>query len=132
LRLYDSLLDTELDRAYDDFAINRARKFRPVALASTISRLSEIRLDMSETIDRLENYLKLIGDLYLAKVYGAASARLYLDRWKSAIRDKLALMESLYAKAWEHSQTTRMVVSEIAIVVLFVIDVVLIFLELLK
>jgi len=67
-------------------------------ISSVLDRLSRMKLDISEVIDRLENYLKLIGDLYLAKVYQAASSRFYLDRWKLAVREKHSVIESLYTK----------------------------------
>ncbi len=132
LRTYDTLLDNVIEKAYDDLAAQRERKLKLVKISSTLGRLSRIKLEISELIDRLENYLKLIGDLYLAKVYHASSSRFYLDRWKQAVRDKLNVIESLYAKEWERTQTKRMVVAEIAIVVLFIIDIILIMFEILK
>ncbi len=132
LRIYDSILDQAIEKAYDDLAAQRQRKLKIVRISSVLGGLSRMKLDISEVIDRLENYLKLIGDLYLAKVYSAASNRFYLDRWKLAVRDKLAVIESLYAKEWERSQTSRMVISEIAIVILFIIDIILILFEVVK
>jgi len=132
LRLYDGIVDQAIEKAYDDLAEQRKRKLKIVKISSVLGNLSRIKLDISEVIDRLENYLKLIGDLYLAKVYGAASSRFYLDRWKSAVRNKLNVIESLYSKEWERAQTSRMVVSEIAIVVLFIIDIILILFEVIK
>jgi len=132
LRLYDSVLDRSIESAYDDLAAIRQKRIKVVMISSVLDRLSRMKLDISEVIDRLENYLKLIGDLYLAKVYQAASSRFYLDRWKLAVREKLSVIESLYTKEWERLQTSRMVIAEIAIVVLFVIDIILIFFEIIK
>ncbi|MCM8817625.1 MAG: hypothetical protein NC913_09005 [Candidatus Omnitrophica bacterium] len=132
LRVYDSILDKAIENAYDDLAAQRKRKLKIVTISSVLSRLSRIKLDISDVIDRLENFLKLVGDLYLAKVYTAASNRFYLDRWKMAVRNKLNVIESLYAKEWERFQTSRMVVAEIAIVVLFIIDIILILFEVIK
>jgi len=132
LRLYDSILDSVIEQAYNDIGEHTSKKFKLFPFSSPIDKLSEIKLDISEIIDRIENYLKLIGDLYLAKVYAVAYSRFYLDKWKSAVRDKLNTIESLYSKAWEHSQTRKMVIAEIAIVILFILDVILIFYGLLK
>ncbi len=132
LRLYDSILDRSIENAYDDLAAIRQRRLKIVAISSVLGRLSRMKLDISEVIDRLENYLKLIGDLYLARIYQAASSRFYLDRWKLAVREKLSVMEFLYTKEWERLQTNRMVIAEIAIVVLFVIDIILILFEVIK
>lgn len=132
LRVYDAILDRVIEKAYDDIAEQASHKLKIVVLSSMLNRLSRIKLDISDVIDRLENFLKLIGDLYLAKIYNAASNRFYLDRWKLAVRNKLSVIESLYGKEWERFQTSRMVVAEIAIVVLFIIDIILIFFEIIK
>jgi hypothetical protein len=126
LRLYDSYLDVAIARAYSEVGETLFKKFLPISL--TLNKLSQIKLDISEMVDRLENYLKLIGDLYLAKIYGAASSRFYLDRWKSAVREKLNVIETLYSKTWERSQTSKMVIFEIAVIILFIIDVIILIL----
>ena len=123
LRLYDQLIDTIIDKAYDTLV---PVKFRIFPFSGTLKNLSQIKLDISEMIDRLENYLKLIGDLYLAKVYTTASNRFYLEHWKSAVRGKLAAIESIYSVSWERIQTNRMLILETAIVLLFLLDIVLI------
>jgi len=132
LRLYDAMLDGVIERAHDELASSRERRFNLFPFFATLERLLRIKLDVSDIIDRVENSLKLIGDLYLAKVYRTASARFYLDTWKSAVREKLNVLESLYSTSWDRAQTRRMIVAEIAIILLFVIDIVLILLELLK
>ncbi|MCM8789012.1 MAG: hypothetical protein NC907_04410 [Candidatus Omnitrophica bacterium] len=132
LRVYDTILDKAIENAYDDLIALRKRKLKIVTISSVLNRFSRIKLDISDVIDRLENFLKLVGDLYLAKVYTAASNRFYLDRWKLAVRNKLNIIESLYTKEWERFQTRRMVVAEIAIVVLFIIDIILILFEIFK
>lgn len=127
LRLYDQILDTTLDSAYDSLAPVRYRLF---PFSRALQNLSRMKLDISEIIDRLMYHLKLIGDLYLAKVYETASKRFYLERWISAVRQKLSTIESIYRELWSRIQTNRMIILEAAIVVLFIIDIILIFIEL--
>jgi len=126
LRLYDQLLDEIIDDAYDTLS---PIKYRIFPFSKTLQNLSRMKLDISEIIDRLMYNLKLIGDLYLAKIYETASNRFYLERWKSAIRQKLATIESIYNESWARIQTNRMIVLEAAIVVLFIIDIILIIIE---
>ncbi len=76
LRLYDQMLDLLVDEAYDVLIPIKQRIF---PFSRTLRNLSGIKLDISEIIDRLEYHLKLIGDLYLAKVYQTASKRFYLE-----------------------------------------------------
>lgn len=129
LRLYDQMLDEIIDNAYDTLTPIRYRIF---PFSKTLQNLSRMKLDISEIIDRLMYHLKLIGDLYLAKIYETASNRFYLERWKSAIRQKLATIESIYNELWTRIQTNRMIILEATIVILFIIDIVLIIIELLR
>jgi hypothetical protein len=128
LRLYDQMLDKIIDDAYDALSSTRHRLF---PFSKTLQNLSRMKLDISEIIDRLMYHLKLIGDLYLAKVYETASNRFYLEHWKSAIRQKLTTIESIYNELSMRIQTNRMIVLEAAIVLLFVIDIILLVIELL-
>ena len=129
LRLYDQMLDEIIDDAFDALG---PVKYRVFPISKTLKNLSRMKLDISEIIDRLVYNLKLIGDLYLAKVYETASTRFYLESWKTAIRQKLATLESIYSELWTRIQTSRMVVLEAAIVVLFIIDIILIIIEFLR
>jgi hypothetical protein len=128
LRTYDTVLDRVLDRAYDDLA----RKRRTISLrpfASTIDYLSQVKLDVSEVIEKVTNSLKLIGDPYLAKVYNATATRFYLATWQGSLGKKLDTVEDLYALLHDRTQTRRMLILEILIVLLFVLDIFLLFVE---
>jgi hypothetical protein len=129
LRLYDNMFDTIIDAAYVSLTSTKQRVF---PFSKTLRDLSRIKLDISEILDRLMYHLKLIGDLYLAKVYETASKRFYLEQWKAAVRQKMATIESIYKEMWTRIQTTRMVILETAIVVLFIIDIILILVEFFK
>jgi hypothetical protein len=129
LRLYDQILDTIVEDAYD--AIEPI-KFRIFPFSKALRNLSQLKLDISEIVDRLEKHLKLIGDIYLAKVYETAAKRFYLEHWNSAVRHKLVTIESIYNESWSKMQTNRMIVLEMAIVLLFIIDIILIVIEFFK
>lgn len=122
LRAYDTLLDQALDKAYDDLSKKRVKR-------TTLRNLSQVRLDVASVVEKVENCLKLVGDLYLAKVYNTAAARFYLDRWKRSVKEKLDTIESMYKVLYDRIQTGRMMVLEFLIVVFFIIDLVLISLE---
>ncbi|MEM5798386.1 MAG: hypothetical protein QXG26_03225 [Candidatus Aenigmatarchaeota archaeon] len=124
LRMYDDLLDKVIETAYDE--LGKKRFFGSGAI---LNKLSQIRLDISEVIEKVENYIKLIDDSYLGKVYASASNRFYLEKWKISVKEKMELLESLYAKNWERLQTRRMLWLETSIVALFILDVILIFYE---
>jgi len=129
LRLYDNMFDAIIETAYETLTTMKQRVF---PFSKTLQDLLRIKLDISEILDRLMYHLKLIGDLYLAKVYETASKRFYLEQWKAAVRHKMTTIESIYKEMWTRIQTTRMVILETAIVVLFIIDIILILAEFFK
>jgi len=132
LRYYDSVLDEALDKAYDDIESLRKKKFSFAIspYGKTLDQLQQVKLDVSEVIDKMSNFLKLIGELYLAKVYATASKIFYLDAWKASIKEKLDAISATYSMLSSRTVNLQMVVLETAIVLLFVIDIILIiFLE---
>ncbi|MEM4641455.1 MAG: hypothetical protein QXW65_02990 [Candidatus Pacearchaeota archaeon] len=123
LRAYDDMLDEVIGKAYDELTKKKLLGF------SMIEELSKIKLEISEIKEKVENFIKLITDSYLGKVYVVASTRFYLEKWKSSVKEKLDLLETLYTQSWERLQTKRMIILETAIVVLFIIDIILLLLE---
>lgn len=125
LRAYDNFLDEVLEMTYDELS-----KKRFFAGGAIMNKLAQVKLEVSEVKEKVENFLKLIDDSYLGKIYVAANNRFYLEKWKSSVKEKLELLESLYTKGWERLQTKRMVIFEAAIVILFILDIILILWEL--
>ncbi len=128
LRTYDVLLDRVLDRAYDDLEKKPSLlTLRP--FSSVIDYLSEVKLDVSEVIEKVINALKLVGDPYLARVYNVAATRFGVSAWETSVRQKLATVESLYKLLYERTQARQLLVLEFFIVILFVLDILLLLLE---
>ncbi len=122
LRAYDSFLDTVLDKAYDDLKKKRVKR-------RTLHTLSQVRLDIADVVEKVENALKLIGDLYLAKVYQTASSRFYLEKWKQSVKQKLDTVESLYQVLYDRKQSSRMMFLEVLMTLFFLIDLVFLFVQ---
>jgi uncharacterized Rmd1/YagE family protein len=95
---------------------------------STILReLREIRIDLARFSDELSNITKFFGDWHLARIYENISARFHLADWHRTIDDKLQTLDDLY-QLLNHDQTNRwMLILEVTIVLLFVIDLVILF-----
>ncbi len=119
LEAYDRLLDDALERSYRDLGE------RPLRSRGNILReLREIRIDMARFNDELSNTTKFFGDWHLARIYEKISTRFHLGDWHRNIAGKLKTLDELY-QILKHDQNNRVMVwLEIAIVVLFVIDLV--------
>jgi hypothetical protein len=125
LEAYDRILDEALDRAYRDLSS------RPIRGRSNILReLREIRIDLARFNDELSNITKFFGDWHLARIYENISARFHLGDWHRTIAGKLQTLDDLY-QLLNHDQTNRwMLILETTIVLLFIIDLVILFIGL--
>ena len=125
LEAYDRILDDSLDRAYRDLTGRSAR-----GRTQILRELREIRIDLARFSDELSNITKFFGDWHLARVYENISARFHLSDWHRTIDKKLQTLDDLY-QLLQHDQTNRwMLILEVTIVLLFIIDLVILFLGL--
>jgi hypothetical protein len=125
LEAYDNLLDQALEHSYADLRNPRLRGRR-----ATMEDLREIRVDLARLSDELSNITKFFGDWHLARIYEGVASRFHLADWHRSIDEKLKTLDNLYAML-AHDQNNRvMLVLEVTIVLLFVIDLVILFLGL--
>ncbi|MBI5691036.1 MAG: hypothetical protein HZC55_13190 [Verrucomicrobia bacterium] len=125
LEAYDRLLDAALERSYRDLGE------RPLlSRAGTLRELREIRIDMARFNDEMSNITKFFGDWHLARIYERLSFRFHLADWHRTINGKLKTLDDLY-QLLKHDQTNSwMMILEVTIVLLFIIDLVVLFLGL--
>jgi len=124
LEAYDRILDDSLERAYRDLT-GRSLRGRN----SIMRELREIRIDLARFADELSNITKFFGDWHLARIYENLSARFHLSDWHRTIDEKLQTLDDLY-QLLNHDHTNRwMLILELTIVLLFVIDLVALFLR---
>lgn len=122
LEAYDRLLDDSLDRAYRDL---RSRGLQ--SRAAVLRELRELRIDLARFSDELLNITKFFGDWHLARIYQALAARFHLADWHEAIDKKLETLDDLYAMLAQDRTNRLMLLLEVAIVLLFIVDLVLLF-----
>lgn len=119
LEAYDRLLDVALERSYRDLG-ERSMRSR----SDILRELREIRIDLARFNDDLSNITKFFGDWHLARIYEKISSRFHLAEWHRTVDGKLQTLDELY-QILKHDQNNRVMVwLEVAIVVLFVIDLV--------
>lgn len=127
-RYYDQRLDAELKRIYARLQVSRwyepwiGRRYTAAA-----RELHALFIDVNELTDRTENALKLVGDVYTARLLGLTAARLGLDAWKGSVRDKLKTLDDIYRFAVDQTAMDRGEILEAAIVFILVLELVLFF-----
>lgn len=127
-RYYDQRLDAELQRIYARLQTTRwyepwiGRRYTAAA-----RELHGLFIDVNELTDRTENALKLVGDVYAARLLGLATARLGLGAWKDAVKDKLKTLDDIYRFAVDQTSMDRGEILEASIVLILVFELVLFF-----
>ena len=132
-RYYDQRLDSELKRIYARLQTTRwyepwiGRRYTAAA-----RELHGVLIDVNDLTDRTENALKLVGDVYAARLLGLAAARLGLGAWKDAVRDKLKTLDDIYRFAVDQTAMDRGELLEIAVVAILTFELVLFFMGIMK
>jgi hypothetical protein len=127
LEAYDAFIDDALERAYRDLGTRRRERRRHV-----LHDLQELRMDLARFSDELSNITKFFGEWHLARVYETVARVFHLGDWHRAIDEKLRTLDSLYDTLKQDQNHRVMVWLEAAIVVMFIIDLVLIFMGMAK
>jgi hypothetical protein len=121
-RYHDELLESELGRIYAGLRTRGGSRVLRRKSARAVHELHALFIDVNELTDRMENVLKLVGDVYAARLFGLASARLGLDAWKRNVEDKLQTLGDIYRFTVEQSSMTRANFLELVIVLVLVIE----------
>ncbi len=128
LRSYDKLLDDQLETIYDE--VENLPKTWVGLLKSphqpTIQKLMTLLLDVTELTDRIENTLKIIGDLYCARIYRKIATLLQLRDWQARVDGKLESARQIYDTLNSEMQARRSTIMEITIILLIAVEIVLV------
>ena len=132
-RYYDTLLDAELARIYP--ALQKTSWWHNLlgsGAARAANQVHSLFIDVNEITDRTDNALKIVGDIYAARVLALAAARLGLARWRQNVEDKLETLDDIYRFAVEQVSISRGQFLEVAVVLILVIELVLFFLGIMR
>lgn len=122
LGAYDRLLDAGLQRAYRDLSAGGI-----LSRSRILTALRELRVDLARLSDEMSNTTKFIGDWHVARLYQCLSERYHLADWRRTVDEKQKTLDELYQILKQDRINVWMMVLEVAIVALFVIEVVRIF-----
>ena len=132
-RYHDELLDSELTRIYA--ALQQPRWTDRIIgrrYSRATRRLQSVFIDINELTDRLENALKLVGDLYSARLANLASTRLGIDIWRRSVQEKLDTLNDIYRFAVEQTGMSQANILELTIVLILIFELALLFLGIME
>jgi hypothetical protein len=120
-RFYDTLLDRELAKVYGQVEQRRQRIIRSPYAKLTRQMLSRF-MELTEFTERVDNAIKSVGDVYLARVYSAALRRFRVPEWRESVESKLTLVSRAYELLKTDVESTRSQLLEIIVVVLILVE----------
>jgi len=118
IRALDRMLDKNLD--YFESILEKKSVFLP-----PIKEISLFFLNVSLNRERLDNALKLIGDLYLARIYRSLGLKLHVSDWENSLERNLKTLSEIYQLLREDFFQKIANFLEITIIVLILIEIVL-------
>jgi hypothetical protein len=125
MRKYDQYLDKVLNRGYDEHErLLKGNPFFKRSAKDVLSELSDVRMDLAEVTDELENVVKFFGDYYVARIYMGLSAKLHLTDYHKTVDEKLATLNDLYRSVVDYREAHQNLFLEWAIVWLIVFEIV--------
>ncbi|MGV3620267.1 MAG: hypothetical protein ACO1OB_05600 [Archangium sp.] len=124
LRYYDNVLDAELQRMYGVVGMQDGGNYLLKSpYKAAIREQLRTLIELSEFIERVENATKIVGDVYLARVYESALKQLRISKWTEQVSRKHKLLQQIYGLLKGEVDTGRALTLETMVVLLILIEI---------
>jgi hypothetical protein len=125
-RHYDEVLTRELRSVY--LSLEKGTGFLARwRLARASARLHTLLLDVTELTERADNAIKFLSDMFSARLYRLAAAKVGVPDYKNLVKQKLDTAENLYRFMVEQFHQGRAFVLELLVVIILIVELVLLF-----
>jgi hypothetical protein len=125
-RYYDEVLTRVLTGVYKRLE-QRHGLWSRWRLAGQAEDLNTIRLDYGELAERTENAIKFLSDMFYARAYRLAAARIGVNDYRSLVTGKLTTARELYESMVNEFYQGRTFILELMVVIILVIEIVFLF-----
>jgi hypothetical protein len=125
-RYYDEFLTRELASVYG-FLRRRRGLLSRWSLPKQMAKLQSIDVEVSELVERVDNSIKFVSDMFSAKLYRLAADKVGVPDYKSLVNQKLRTVEELYRSLNDEFQASRGFILEAMVVIILVIELVFLF-----
>jgi hypothetical protein len=123
MRYYDYVLERKLSSLYNDLESKKWGIWKNHAEALS-EEAAKHYLEISETVENVENSLKVIGDFYLAQIFRVASLRFRFQDWRESVDQKLKNLAEISALINANVNARRSHLLELVIIILIAIELV--------
>ena len=125
-RHYDELLTSILDGVYDSLELKRGM-FKRWQLARSATSLHTVLLDVAELTEHADNAIKFLSDMFAARLYKLAAAKVGVPDYKDLVAQKLKTAEELYNYMVDQFNQSRAFFLEVTVVLILLIELVYLF-----
>jgi hypothetical protein len=125
-RVYDELLAPVLADVYRRSAV-RTGAWSHWRSSREAGKLNALRLEVMELTERADSAIKFLSDMYYARAYKMASARIGVPDYRRLVEAKLAVAGELYRFMMDRSHQASAFVLELTIVIILIIDLIVLF-----
>jgi hypothetical protein len=125
-RHYDDLLTRELDTVYDSLEKRTGILFR-WRLARSATSLHTVLLEVMELTEHADNAIKFLSDMFAARLYRLAAAKVGVPDYKDLVNQKINTAEDLYRFMVDQFNQSRAFFLESAVVIILVIELIYLF-----
>jgi hypothetical protein len=124
LRHYDRQLVLLMERMYDDIEdAERQSRFRRMRRYHTLmNQIMERYADISETIEKVNNLIKVTEDVYYAKVYATALTVFRSGQWSESVTRKIEVIRENYSMLSDEVRIQHSYFLEWVIIVLIALE----------
>jgi len=120
-RHYDDVLTRVLENVYKMLE-HRGGLFRRWKMAGEAERLNTLRLDVRELTERTDNAIKFLSDMFYARAYRIAAARVGVTDYRNLVEEKLRTAGELYEFMMNEFHQARAFALEAMVVAILVIE----------
>ena len=120
-RHYDELLTGILDGVYDSLQQKKGVLAR-WRLARSATSLHTVLLDVAELTERADNAIKFLSDMFAARLYKLAAAKVGVPDYKNLVAQKLKTAEDLYHFMVDQFNQGRAFFLEATVVLILLIE----------
>jgi hypothetical protein len=125
-RHYDELLTGILDKVYDVLD-QKTGFFTRWGLSRSATDLQTVLLDVAELTERADNAIKFLSDMFAARFYKLAAAKVGVPDYKDLVARKLRTAEDLYDSMVEQFNQSRGFFLEATVVLILLIELIFLF-----
>lgn len=125
-RHYDELLTGILDSVYQ-LAERRRGLLARWRMLRSATRLHTVLLDIGEISERADNAIKFLSDMFAARLYRLAAARVGVPDYKDLVAQKMKTAEDLYHDMVDQFNQARGFFLEVVVVLILLIELVYLF-----